>query len=88
MSFIHYFNRFVEVFMDLRCGWGTKILALIKFCVLYHSALKKVLGVQKYFSNHLICSIFQTITFEHFLNANMTRFMFDLKSAIVSDLVL
>ena len=53
--------------------------AFNKMCVSYHSALRKILGVRRYFSNHLVYSILQTFTFEHLLNAKMTRFMFWLK---------
>ena len=48
--------------------------AFNKICVSYHSALKKILVVRKYFSKYLVCFIFQTFTFEHFFKCKNDLF--------------
>ena len=45
-----------------------------KLSVSYHAALKKILGFPKYFSNHLVCAILNTFTFEHFVNFKCLMF--------------
>ena len=45
-----------------------------QFSVAYHAALKKLLGLPKYISNHYVCSILDLFTFEHFLNSNLINF--------------
>ena len=51
-----------------------------EFSVSYHAALKKILGVPKFYSNHFVCSIFNTITFTHMINFKMVRFLYNLKN--------
>lgn len=52
-----------------------------QLCVFYHSALKRVLNVPKFFSNHIVCDILNMLTCEHFINFKMIRFLFYLKNS-------
>ena len=49
---------------------------LNNFAVFYHSALKKILGVPRYFSNHFVCSELNVHTFDHFFNFKLLKFLF------------
>ena len=42
--------------------------------VSYHTALKRILGWPKFVSNHLVRNIFNTVTFEHFMNLMSLKF--------------
>ena len=42
----------------------------------YHSALKKILGLPKFYSNHFICGLLNAITFENFINFECIKFIF------------
>ena len=46
--------------------------AFNKMAVSYHCALKKILGVPKFYSNHLTCSVLGAFTFNHFVNIKIT----------------
>lgn len=46
--------------------------------IFYHAALKKILNVPKYFSNHIVCSVLNMMTFEHFINFRKTKFLFQI----------
>ena len=50
-----------------------------KLAVSYHSALKKILGLPKFYSNHVACSALDAYTFKHFINMKILRFAFWLK---------
>ena len=41
--------------------------------VSYHCALKKILGVPKFYSNHLTCSVLGAFTFNHFVKIKITK---------------
>ena len=56
-----------------------------KLSVSYHTALKKILGFPKYFSNHLVCAVLNTFTFEYFVNLKCLMFF---KRLISSDIAL
>ena len=49
--------------------------AFNKMAVSYHCALKKILGVPKFYSNHLTCSVLGAFTFNHFVNIKITKFI-------------
>ena len=53
--------------------------AFKKMSVSYHCALKKILGVPKFYSNHIVCSVLSALTFKHLINFRITRFAFWLK---------
>lgn len=44
--------------------------------IYYHAALKKILGIPRYFSNHYACEILNMMTFEHFVNFKILKFYF------------
>ena len=44
--------------------------------VSYHRALKRILGLPSYFSNHYVCNLLETFTFKHFINFRASRFYF------------
>ena len=44
--------------------------------VAYHYAIKEMLGLPKYFSNHYACSTLDRLTFEHLMNFRAMRFIF------------
>ena len=57
--------------------WHDKSRALgvfRKFAVAYHISLKKLLGLPKYFSNHIACNVLDVLTFEHLMNLNIFNF--------------
>ena len=41
--------------------------------------MKKILGVPKFYSNHIVCSVLSALTFKHSINFRITRFAFWLK---------
>ena len=51
-----------------------------KLAVSYHSALKKILCLPKFYSNHVACSALDAYTFKHFINMKILRFAFWLKN--------
>ena len=42
----------------------------------FHIALKKILGLPKFNSNHIVCEILSCFTFEHFINFKCLKFLF------------
>ena len=42
----------------------------------FHIALKKILGLPKFYSNHIVCEILSSFTFEHFINFKSLKFLF------------
>ena len=38
--------------------------------------MKKILGLPKFYSNHVACSALDAYTFKHFINMNILRFAF------------
>ena len=42
----------------------------------YHIALKKLLYIPKYFSNHYVCDALNLLTFDHFMNLKLLKFYF------------
>ena len=50
------------------------------FSVSYHAVLKRILHVPRFFSNHYVCSRLCTLTFNHFLNFKLARFIHFLKN--------
>ena len=56
-------------------------LSLKEFGVSYHAALKKILSVPKFFSNHFVCMQLNTVTFNHLINFRMARFLHSLKNS-------
>ena len=44
--------------------------------VAYHSALKKILNVPRYFNNHFVCDQLNMFTFENFINFKIIRFLY------------
>ena len=44
--------------------------------VVYHSALKKILGLPKFYSNHFTCGLLNAMTFENFINFKCIKFIF------------
>ena len=50
-----------------------------KLAVSYHCAMKKILGLPKFYSNHVACSALDAYTFKHFINIKILRFAFWLK---------
>ena len=63
-----------ELWCLLKCREAFK-----KMSVSYHCALKKILGVPKFYSNPLVCSVSSALTFKHLINFRITRFAFWLK---------
>ena len=54
-----------------------RCLGNFKQCsVSYHSALKKILGIPKFYSNHFTCNALNTLTFENFINFKCLKFLF------------
>ena len=51
-----------------------------KLAVSYHCALKKILGLPKFYSNHVACSVLDAYTFKHFINMKILRYAFWLKN--------
>ena len=41
--------------------------------IAYNAAFKKLLGLPKRFSNHVVCKILNGLNFEHYLNFRMTK---------------
>ena len=41
--------------------------------------MKKILGLPKFYSNHVACSALDAYTFKHFINIKILRFAFWLK---------
>ena len=56
------------------------VRALKDFAFAYHYAFKKLIGLQKTFSNHLVCNKLGVLTFQHLINCKTIRFMFWLNS--------
>ena len=56
-------------------------LSLKEFGVSYHAALKKILSVPKFWSNHFVCMQLNTVTFNHLINFRMARFLHSLKKS-------
>ena len=54
-----------------KCSRNFKALS-----VSYHSALKKILGFLRFYSNHFTCSVLNAFTFEHYINLKCIRFLF------------
>ena len=46
-----------------------------KISVSYHAALKKILGFNKYISNHFVCDILNCFTFEYFISYKLLKYM-------------
>ena len=44
--------------------------------VSYHRAMKRILCLPSYFSNHYVCNLLETFTFKHFMNFRASRFYF------------
>ena len=59
--------------------WSKCREAFKKMSVSYHCALKKILGVPKFYSDHLVCSVLSALTFKHLINFRITRLAFWLK---------
>ena len=56
-----------------------RCLGNLKQCgrgVSYHSALKKILSIPKFYSNHFTCNALNTLTFENFINFKCLKFLF------------
>ena len=51
-----------------------------QFAINYHKALKKILKLPKYYSNHIAASILNTFTFNHLINTKILKFYFWLKN--------
>ena len=58
---------------------GSKFREAFKKMSVDHCALNKILGVPKFYSNHLVCSVLSAVTFQHLVNFRITRFAFRLK---------
>jgi len=56
------------------------VRALKDFAIAYHYAFKKLIGLPKRFSNHLVCNELGVLTFEHLTNWKRIRFLFWLNS--------
>ena len=56
-------------------SYGCKTI-LRKLSVAYHIALKKMLFMPKFYSNHYACSFLNTLTCEHFLNLKILRYFY------------
>lgn len=54
-----------------KCSNNFKNLAIS-----YHCSLKKILNLPKFYSNHFVCDIFNTLTFHHFINKSCCQFLF------------
>ena len=50
-----------------------------KFAIAYHVSLKKLLGLPKFFSNHLVCNSLEFLTFENRMNFNVLNFYYRLR---------
>ena len=71
--FESYCNSFygAELWLDRK-----KCLKSFKQCgVSYHSALKKILGIPRFYSNHFTCDALNAFTFENFLNLKCLKFL-------------
>ena len=71
--FESYCNSFygAELWLDRK-----KCLKSFKQCgVSYHSALKKILGIPKFYSNHFTCDALNAFTFENFMNLKCLQFL-------------
>ena len=71
--FESYCNSFygAELWLDRK-----KCLKSFKQCVVsYHSALKKILGIPRFYSNHFTCDALNAFTFEKFLNLKCLKFL-------------
>ena len=64
---------------ELWVGRTRSLNAFKRLSVSYHTALKRILGWPKFVSNHLVCNIFNTVTFEHFMNLKSLKFLLWLK---------
>ena len=62
----------LEIFMSRQ----NCVSDLRRLGVAYHYAIKKMLGLPKYFSNHYACSMLDRLTFEHLMNFRAMRFFF------------
>ena len=62
----------LQVFMSKR----NCVSDLKKLGVAYHFAVKRLLGLPKYFSNHYACGLLNRFTFEHLMNFRAFRFFF------------
>ena len=47
-----------------------------RLSISYHAALKRIIGVPKFYSNHIVCGILGKLTFEHFINLKITKYFF------------
>ena len=69
------------------CFYGSELWADRSKCIAsftqlgvsYHAALKKILGVPRFYSNHLTCSALNTFTLENIMYLKLLRFLFWLK---------
>ena len=50
--------------------------------VSYHKALKKLLGVPYWYSNHDVCNHLNRMTFGNMVNLNIFRFLFQIQNSI------
>ena len=50
--------------------------------VSYHYCLNRLLHLPKRFSNHLVCNDLNVLTFQHFLNLKLFKYLFWLKECI------
>ena len=54
--------------------------AFNKITVSSYCALKKIFWIPKFYRNHLTCSVVGALTFTHFVNIKITRFLWWLKN--------
>jgi len=62
----------LELFINNKNSGDT----LKKLGIAYHYALKRLLGLPKFYSNHYTCSILAKFTFTHMMNHKMLKFLF------------
>ena len=66
----------VDVFYSLFRSYCTSFYGCEQMSVGFHIALKKNLGLPKFYSNHIECEILCCFTFEHFRNFKCLKFLF------------
>ena len=65
--------------------WTNRKGAIAEFkssTVTYHKAIKKILGVPYWFSNHDVCNHTQRFTFENLVNLNIFNFLHQINNSI------
>ena len=70
---------FYSLFLSFCSSWFYRFKSrefFNKLAVSYHCALKKILGLPKFYSNHVACSALDAYTFKHFINPLWTEFFF------------